>query len=148
MGSTFRFIAWMGGVPILATLVGKVVRAAVCNLPVAVFLVGGVAFARHPLHAGRVVQIGVELAALNIARCLLDIGARPGMLPFELFVTLMWESAGRATRRIRWAGLWLAKYGIDTFIGTFGTARCRVALVGAADNGTSMRIHGALLRTN
>ena len=134
----------MGWVLTLAALVGKVVCAAVRHLPVTVFAVGGVAFARDALYPGGVVQIGIELAALDIARCLLDIGPRPRTLIFELFVTRMWQPI----RRIWCAGLRLAEYGIDTLVGTLGTARCRVALVGTANDGTSMRFHGALLRTN
>ena len=97
----------------LASLVGKVICAAIGDLAIAVVAIGRLAFAHDALHARGVVQIGVELAAFDVARGLLHIAARCGTLLFKVLVSLVRQPICLA--RLRLALLRLAEHLFDVF---------------------------------
>jgi hypothetical protein len=69
------------------------------------------------------VQIGIELAAFDVARGLLDIAARLGTLLFKMLVALVRQPVCRARRRL--AVLGLAEHLVDVFSASARTRRPR-----------------------
>jgi hypothetical protein len=121
--STFALVTAVRGAACLATLVGEVVCAVVGNLAVVVLAVGRMALAHNALYARSVVQIGIELAAFDVARGLLDVAARLGTLLFKMLVALVRQPICRARCRLAWLGL--AEHLVDALSASARTRRPR-----------------------
>jgi hypothetical protein len=70
------FVGAVRGLANVATLVGQLIGTAVGDLPIMVFAIGCAALAHDAFNARCVVQVSVELPALDATCRLLDVGAR------------------------------------------------------------------------
>ncbi|MGR5503900.1 hypothetical protein ACQKP3_24605, partial [Vibrio sp. DNB22_10_4] len=77
------------GLTRVTALVGQLIGAAVGDLAIVVFAIGRAALAHDAFNARCVVQIGVELSALDVAGRLLDVGAWAGVLLVQPLIALM-----------------------------------------------------------
>jgi hypothetical protein len=111
--STFVLIAAVRRTARLASLVSKIVCAAIGDLAIGVVTVGRMAFSHDAFYAGGVVQIGVKLPAFDVACGLLDIASRSGTLLFKVLIALVRQPLLRS--RLRLALLRLAEHFVDVF---------------------------------
>jgi len=106
--STFVLIAAVRRTARLASLVSKIVCAAIGDLAIGVVTVGRMAFSHDAFYAGGVVQIGVKLPAFDVACGLLDIASRFGTLLFKVLIALVRQPLLRSRLR-------LAEHFVDVF---------------------------------